>query len=274
MEFSLFLVIFSIALLILFWVSYFIMKLTYRSDVMLYAMTAIAVAATVFFKWWGAALLLLMILELLAKKVPFFKQDNRAIKYGLFFLAIMGCLLAAYLPWVNVLWEDKIAGWVMRYIGSSKFVDVFMVGRFFRFYYPAAVAGILHLAFRYAKKEKENHYTFWYRFLRSFDHRQVFMLLAGIASAGLAYLLQWNAMVQVILVNFLLFVSWPYVYYGFATMIYGIRRLKISYFLSIAILFLFIVISGPIFIFTLILIMGIGVSDIWMNYHKRKIKLF
>lgn len=250
------------------------MKLTCRSDVFLYIMLGLSVAATVFFKWWGAAFLLLFVLELLAKKTVFFRQEKRAIKYGLVFLAILGMFLAAYLPHVPVLWEVTLPGFFMKTIEGTKFFDVFMVGRFFRYYYPAAIAGILHLAFRYAKKEKENHYTFWYRFLRSFDHRQIFILLAGALAAGLGYLLKFDAFVQAVIMNVFLFGCWPYVYYGFATMIYGIRRLKISYLLSIAILFLFIVISGPIFIFTLILIMGIGISDIWMNYHKRKIKLF
>lgn len=274
MEFSLFLAAFSLVLLGIFWVFNYVLRLAFRSDVALYALLSGAVAATVFSKFLGAALLLVLIIVLLAKKVPFFRRDGGAVWFDLIFIASMGCLIAAYFPWAPVIWEDKLPGFLLKYIEGSRLFDGFMVSRFFRYYYPAVVTAILNLSLLYAAKEKSNRYSFWYRLLRNFDHRQIVLLVAGGLAAGMSYLFKWNDTAKAVLMNLFLFTTWPYVYYGFSTLVYGIRRLKVSYFLSIVILFLFVVISGPIFIFTLILVMGIGITDIWMNYNKRKIKLF
>lgn len=289
MEFTLFLNFATPVLAVFFILFYQMVKYAMRFPAVLYSLLGLSLVLTVFSPFLGAALLISLIGVLLYQKFVYF-QKGRALKFGILFAGVMLLLLAWYLPWGKSpeFWDGFLGrlyatGWM-----KGIFIELVAVVRFFGYYYPvypAVIAATLHLAFRYGIRDQKQHQSFWYRFTKVYDHRQIFFTIGGFVLLTLVYLLCAGSLREVlssegclllkdVVLNVAVFFALPYIFFGVMSIIYGLRRLKLPYFLCWVILYFFIIFSGPVFIFTLILIMGLGMTDIWMNYHKRQIRLF
>lgn len=156
-----------------------------------------------------------------------------------------------------------------RLAGKTRLMDGFYVGYFFRNYFPALIAFTLYLGFGRAVSGKR--WTFWYRLYRGFDQKISAVLIAVWAGFGLVEITQWKIKevnVWAICLNLAIFVSLFYSLFGFLTLVYNMKRSKVPYWLSRILIFGLLVFSGQVFIVTLALLMGVGITDIWMDYRR------
>ncbi len=150
-----------------------------------------------------------------------------------------------------------------------RFVDVYSIFRFFRNYYPGLFTGVsvfLVLRSRWAFK---NPITCYYRYTKRFSHVLIFPMLLFVLGLALVSTLPETHSLHRYFLNFTILFSLPYLLYGGLTVFYGLRRLRKKNRLILILFSSLIVFSGPLFLFILILIIGIGVSDVWMNYNRR-----
>lgn len=188
--------------------------------------------------------------------------------------AVLTTVCWFYLPNADKIWI-AVSSWFgdvllkTRLLNTTRLMDVFYVGYFFRLYYPVILAFILFVGL-YRALDK-NRCSFWYRFYHWFDQRMVFLLVfswllfVGIEAAG------WTVKfmnLRVMALNAALYFSTLYVFYGFLILLYGLKRNHLPYWLSLILIYGLLVLSGQVFIVTAALIMGVGITDIWMNYRK------
>jgi hypothetical protein len=185
-----------------------------------------------------------------------------------------------YLPRVPLIWEkigeivkNSLAG--LGLLKSYRFIDVYYLAEDFRFVYPVWLVGLLTTAFLYSVSGWKKS-SFWYRFLKNFDHRLIAapVLLWTVFFIENYFYPQWIEWDwEMGLLNLCLFYSYFYVLYGFLTLFYGMRRRRFSQFFALAILYLALLLSGKFFSFPLIILMGVGISDIWMHYRRSQKKV-
>ncbi|NPV01459.1 MAG: hypothetical protein HPY53_08765 [Brevinematales bacterium] len=234
-----------------------------------------------FFPAAGAVVVIFLSMPLWIEKLALFRRFDGLV-YQVPFLVIMLMFSVFYIPETSRIWyaaDNAITGILSSFslLDGYGFIDVYYVLRFFRNIYPALFAFILFLAYYAGTEGGKYRHGLWYRYLRKFDHRQVWPVLGLLAMLGGGYILMFSLNeinpvmndIGIWMFNTSLFFAMPYILYGCLTLIYGLRRAGVPGMISLMGLFLLFLISGPVFIFTLIFLMGIGISDIWMNYHAR-----
>lgn len=78
--------------------------------------------------------------------------------------------------------------------------------------------------------------------------------------------------IETLLLNCCLYFSFFYVIYGFLIINYLFKKRGIPYTITSVIIYVSMIISGDLIVYFTILLLGIGVTDVWMDYTKRKIK--
>lgn len=279
MEFSFFLVVLSILLVVLFNIGKYAIVLSKKLRLILIAFLLIGGLFAFVSLWVGLSISTFFLLTFLIKDKAFFRKPL-AFWANLLFAPIILFLLLAYLPNVSTIW-NSISGYILQILGhysllqEHEFINVYQVIQFFRYYYPAIVVGVIYYGFCKAVNYQKWDMTFGYRYVKKFDHRQVFLTVISTIAYFVAVVVKAPFVIRVALLNFAIFFAIPYAVYGFLTLLYALKRkVNLSYTLGMILMYLILIISGRAFIFTLILAVGIGISDIWMNYHKRVIKIF
>jgi hypothetical protein len=196
---------------------------------------------------------------------------------GITFLFFAGLVLICfvYFPSADRIWDG-----LKRPASAlpARLDFIYPAARFFRFYYPAglsAAAVIILLA-----GSDSHRAVFWSRFLARFDHRQLFPLvlfwsafwifeiLGDVIGTGIFA----SFFVETLLLNCCLYFSFFYAIYGFLIINYLFKKKGMPYTITSIIIYAAMIISGDFIVYFTILLLGIGVTDVWMDYTKRKIK--
>jgi hypothetical protein len=204
--------------------------------------------------------------------------DSRLLVLQAVFSCVIILVSIYYLGRLDLIWgsiSDKVfsvynSSEVFR---NSRGLEVYTAVKVFNSVYPSALVFIAAVWLLYWLDR--NRRTFWYRFLKGFDHKQVIPATLLWTLTGIINQLHWKPLnwnIEGVLLNLSIFFSAFYVLFGFLTLVYGLKKSGWNSTIAAALIYLIIVVSGEFFPFTLTLILGIGVSDIWMNYRNRKFK--
>lgn len=278
MEFSLFLVLLALSGSVLVLMMNGILEAAEKWKVVRYG-SLILPAAVFFFSQSTAVLLLIVLLMFLAGKDTKLLNDKRTMVLTLFFLALLAGLSLIYYRQIVQIWiaiNDLIIKALVPVplLRNSRLVDVFFVAQYFRFLYP--VLFCVMLFFLFDRILSGNPRSYWHRFFRKFDHRIAYPMTFFWA---LYFVLDWAKPMWPtpgVWLNLALeaavYFSMLYAVYGTLTVMIALRKIRVPLFWSMTVLLLIVVVSGPVFLFTLTFLMGIGVSDIWMHYNKKRLK--
>lgn len=150
-----------------------------------------------------------------------------------------------------------------------RFVDIYSIFRFFRNYYPGFVSALSVFWVLRSRWSRKYSVTCYYRYTKLFSHFLLAPLLLFVIGLILASRLPETHALHRYFLNFVIFFSLPYLLYGGLTLFYGLRRIRRNTQLFLVLIYSLIIFSGPLFLFILILVIGVGVSDVWMNYNRR-----
>lgn len=187
-------------------------------------------------------------------------------------------LAILYLPHANQFWGCAGSS-VDHAIGSGggkfyRLIEVFAVARFFR----AAIPGTLVL-FGWtvvAAVSREYPATALYRYAGRFPHRRAWFLAATWSGYLLAEILNTGdagTVARDVFLNLALVPAGMYFLAGFQYLVVILRKRRMPWAAAAGMVTLPVVVAGPFFLIPLIVIAGVGVSDIWMCYlpGKRRI---
>jgi hypothetical protein len=273
-EFSFFLILVSIFIALVFLLGKIVFRWANKKRKLLYLLCLLSLALTFFFLWTGLFLLLVFSAPLLINTNGFFAKRKSSFALLLFAVALI-VFIVAYLDNVTDFWGLLTEGFhrflfALNLRNGYGFMRAFEVIRYFRYYYPSLITGVLWLSFCTGANLSEKRYTFWYRYLKFFDHRIVIFILIATGSMILSYVLNAPLQTQAALLNLCLLFAVPYVIFGYLTLIYGFKKkFKLPYILGAIIMYVVVIALGPYFLFPVVFMLGLGISDIWMDYHNR-----
>lgn len=283
MEFSLFLIVLAIVVSLLVLALNALLEAAGKRKTVRFGLLVLPVA--IFF-WNPVAAALtaaVLVLFLAGKDTALFRKHRTAVLTVFFLLFLAGMSLAYFKSIVQV-WID-IDNLVINYVTpvsllkNSRFAEVFFVAQYFRFLYPVLLSVVLF--FLFDRSLSGHGESYWHRFFRKFDHRAVYpmmvlwtvyFVLDRLKSAGPLARLKDQGLWLNLALETAVYFAMLYAVYGALTVMTAFRRWKVRPAWSLGALFVIVVISGPVFLFTLTFLMGIGVSDIWMHYNKKKFK--
>ncbi len=198
----------------------------------------------------------------------------------LFFIGLVAfCFF--YIPSADKIWfnlKGLYTGLIKKSLLSADKVDVvFQTARFFRFFYPAGIAFGAALLLMISS---DRHLAyFWHRFLLRFSHKQlmplvifwtffwIFEVLGDYIGTGI-----FASFFVETLMNCCLYFSFFYIIYGFLIINYLMKKRGIPYTITTMVVYGAIIVSGDFIIYIMIILMGFGITDAWMDYTKKKIK--
>ena len=271
------------ALLIgLYWTVKTFFSLCIRSKVFTGIALAAAGTVTVFFPIAGVLTLSAVLFAGVFGRKDSSRKTKRFWAQTVFALILCG-IYFIYFPSIYDLWQagEGILSTLFKVndkVNVINFFEMFYFIRFFRDIYPALIAGIVYMAFLNALNQKPYPLSGWYRFMRSFDHRQSVLLILSLVLAMLFVLFGTTLNlskdsadnINRVLLNSALYFLIPYTVYGVVTILYYLYKKK--HWAKYPVLFIFLIIpvfSGPAFLVPIAFFIGVGVSDIWMGYFSQ-----
>jgi hypothetical protein len=164
---------------------------------------------------------------------------------------------------LSLLVEDTLAKLGVLY--KSRFIEVYYVIQYFRSIYPGL--GFFLIAITYCYLAAGKKVTFWIRWAGAFSHIMIAPVLTGwLIYMVLGRLFQNFSDLDAVLLNLNVFWSMFYLLYSFLLMVFGLKKNKVPAWLSGVLIVCAVILSGRYFLIALIVMMGIGISDIWMRY--------
>lgn len=212
---------------------------------------------------------------------------SKAVKnYGYFYKGIKAAFCISlvlfcffYIPSADKIWINIKNLFSGINNGSFPVVDsIKELARSFRFFYPAGIAAGLALFFMIAADRHS--LSFWHRFMIRFSHKQlitlvifwtafwIFEVLGDFIAGGIFT----SFFIETLGLNICLYFSVFYIIYGFLIINYLMKRRGIPYSVNSIIIYGAIIISGDFLLYILILLLGVGITDTWMDYTKKKFK--
>ena len=152
-------------------------------------------------------------------------------------------------------------------ISSPLLKEAWYIAVFFRAVWPALLTAVIGFAADTAANPSSGRY----RSMKKFSHSKVLLLLFVLAFYGLAVWKFPFFQMEVLLLNILVYVAAWYWRFGYSTILFSLKKGKISYTVGALLLLGSIITAGEAFFLPIFLIVGIGISDIWMDYHKRSV---
>lgn len=183
--------------------------------------------------------------------------------YGLGLAALMAAL-CFYLPACENLWNNmaRLMGLPHR---SELFRGVWQLAHLFRNLWPALGAAVLGMAFGVAAYPQSGAY----RAMKRFHHTKIVLMCLLLGLAGLLWFFRSAQTLQIALLNAALYTACWYWRFGFDTITFTLKKNGVPLFAAVCLLTASCIMAGSAFILPVVLIMGIGISDIWMDYHRR-----
>jgi hypothetical protein len=279
-EFAFFWVFLSLLCYAAFYAGIYFFKPALKKKEILYIYFAASIGIYFVSRIAGAALAF-SVFVMLASRI--FIRNKYYVYPGLKALFLIGllCFCFFYLPAADKIWNDlnKIFLKAINHMpAASSIAEVFKVAVFFRFLYPAFLAAGITIFFLYITESHRA--SFWQCFLIRFSHRQILALavlwtLFGIFEIS-ADFINWRIfssfLFEVAVLNVCLYFSFFYIIYGFLIINHILKKRGFSVTITSLSVYSLLILSGGFVVYLLTLILGIGVSDVWMDYTKKKIK--
>ncbi|MGL5254341.1 MAG: hypothetical protein ACRC9L_05055 [Brevinema sp.] len=178
----------------------------------------------------------------------------------------MAFILFWYIPTYENLWISWSKE-ALDIISSPLLKEVWYIAVFFRAVWPALLMAVIG----FAVDTSAHPFSGRYRAMKKFSHTKVVLLLFVLAFYGLFVWKFSFSQAEVLLLNILVYIAAWYWRFGYSTILFSLKKGKISYTLGALLLFGSIITAGEAFFLPIFLIVGIGISDIWMDYHKRSV---
>ncbi|MGL4366710.1 MAG: hypothetical protein ACRCTQ_00285 [Brevinemataceae bacterium] len=143
--------------------------------------------------------------------------------------------------------------------------EVWFVICFFRSIWPAVVLGVVVLSWNSSRYPL----TVMHRTLKNFSHNKILILILSLLIYTLCVIFKYSEMINEVMLNIAVYIMIYYWQFGFFTILNVLRQNQIHYLIGTAILVLPVILAGENFLLPIIACTGIGISDIWMDYHHR-----
>ncbi len=282
MEFSFFWILLSLSGYAAFYCGQFLLKPVLKKKEVLYLLLFLSAGVIFFIPVLGAVLLVNFTAVFLFRHVL---RNKKRLYTGLlvFFLIILVVFCLFYLPRADKIWmilNEKITIWIKPVLAFMfRFMEVFYVAEYFRYIYPPVLTAGAALFFYFTLDKHPK--SFLGRFLGRFDHKLVFALIGfWIVFGVFEFLIDFYKIktgylffIETGILNICLYFSFFYMIYGFLLLLYFLKKKGVLYLISFPVIIGSLIISGGFILYLLILLLGIGVSDIWMDYTKKRIKI-
>lgn len=222
--------------------------------------------------WW---ILWITLAVLAAGMKIFFSTDRRQDTH---FLLLLMLLMTAGL---SLNWEAGAAPVIQAYrqllnsliqtwpaLGPTRVMQALYTFWVYLEYLPAALAFVFWTGLIKVVYQEEYPLTTWYRWALHFDHRWAIPALGSLAAGFAVYQAgkgdQWGLLVS----NLALLMGMVYALLGYQLLLIWLRKKKWPELPAVFLLYCLLVLTGPYFLFVLVLYFGIGISDSWMHYRR------
>lgn len=185
-------------------------------------------------------------------------------------LLILFILLFLYLPSEKALWKS-LNNYVQLTINALDISFVFLIQNIWHIivFFRNIWLGFL-IAYLSINIENLNYsFTGSYRNMKKFHHTKILFLVFSLFLYLVLHQFSYKGIWSLVLLNIVVYTAVYYWHFGFYTLLYIFKRSHIPYPLGLLILLLPIMMAGESFFLPLVACVGIGISDIWMDYHRR-----
>lgn len=185
-------------------------------------------------------------------------------------LLILFFALFLYLPSEKVLWKN-LDNYVQAAINVLDISFVFLVKNIWHIiiFFRNIWLGILIACLSINIENLNYSFTGSYRTMKKFHHTKILLLVFSLFLYLVLRQFSYKGIFSSVLLNIVVYTAVYYWYFGFYTLLYIFKRSHIPYPLGLLILLLPIMMAGESFFLPLVACIGIGISDIWMDYHRR-----
>ncbi|MGL4393682.1 MAG: hypothetical protein ACRCS8_00430 [Brevinema sp.] len=219
---------------------------------------------------WGIFAIMMIfdgLSTILFRSISHFLDKKSSYIIGILVLLI---LLSLYLPISPEFWNT----WnktVFTLISSASinyqtiFREVWFTFVFFSKVWPAVVLAVLVLSIK-----KANHpITYRYRMIKNFGHAKMLIMVAALFTFMILNQFSLLSTLKMMALNVAIYTGVFYLRFGFAIILYLSKRASIPYELMYFLMIASPILLGEHFMIPLFLCVGVGITDIWMDYYQR-----
>ncbi len=193
------------------------------------------------------------------------------IRYNLLYVIGLCALIAVsalYIPKSTILWNSMnsiVYGFVMQNTGIYKdtLMEVWYTIVFFRNMWIAVFAALLVCAVDYIQRPISSKY----RMIKQFSHNKLLVLVGSLFMYFAAKHINHGS-TSFFLVT-ALYSAVFYWRFGTCIILYILKKSNVPYWLGLSLMLAAIIVSGEHFFLPLVMSVGFGISDIWMDYFHR-----
>ena len=221
---------------------------------------------------WGIACIFFLFsgsLTCVFQNISFLKPIRYNYLY-LIGLVVSGIIIWFYIPssmqnWIAL--NNIILPYIQQYKGNNSMLlpEVWYTIVFFRNMWPGVFVALIMIAI-----DSSSHpISARYRMMHKFSHNKLLIMVGFLFAYFSIKHIDSESSLSTIFLGLTVYTAVYYWRFGFATILYILKKNKIPYELGIIFLVGSIIIVGEYFFLPLVLCIGIGISDIWMDYHHR-----
>ncbi len=192
-------------------------------------------------------------------------KNNSLYLLGLF---VLSSVLYFYISNSTILWNsinNILYPYIQQNAGSYKYIvsETWYTIVFFKNMWPAVFISLIVVSIENIQYPISSRY----RMLKQFSHNKLLIMVGSL----FAYFITKNIS-DIYATYFLCVAVYSAIFYwrfGFAIILYILKKSGIPYEFGVSFMMASIIISGEYFLLPLIMCVGIGLSDIWMDYYHR-----
>lgn len=219
---------------------------------------------------WGVAVLCYLIIGVagsMLQMLCFPRFSRSCFLSGLFCVVLTGVFyIPNSLPWwltLNEIFTPVFMGYKEGY--AYLFQEVWYTVVFFRNLWPTLFIVLIAVVM-----ESFSHpITARFRMMQKFNHNKLLIMVGTLFVYFFLYHFRVYEYVASLFLTGAVYCATYYWRFGFATLLYSMKKKHIPYEIGTALMIALPIVSGEYFLIALVLCIGIGISDIWMDYHQR-----
>ena len=184
---------------------------------------------------------------------------------GLGLLVLISLIFTPYSMQIFLNFNKSLDPYIRNLTNSHLMIEVWHSVVFFRNVWSALILAILAIGL-----EASSHpYSNRHRMMKDFNHNKLLIMVGVLIVYFLVQPLKLGEPLNVLLLNIALYTAVYYWRFGFSTILYIFKKYYVPYSVGILLQIVPIILVGEYFLLVLVATVGIGMSDIWMDYHKR-----
>ncbi|MGL4388150.1 MAG: hypothetical protein ACRCTJ_01995 [Brevinema sp.] len=219
---------------------------------------------------WGISALFLILdglFVVLLRRISHLINKKSAYLLGILCLLI---LLLYYLPVSSDcwgIWNKNIYNLISRAPSDLQMIlrEVWYTFVFFSQIWPSLFFAVLVLSLK-----KVNHpISYRYRMIKNFGHAKILIMVATLFLFMILNTLNILPLLKMIALNIAIYTAVFYWRFGFGIIFYLSKNIPIPYELVYFSMIFLLIFVGEYFMIPLFLYVGVGITDIWMDYYQR-----